>query len=127
MHPLMSAVLFRVPRLDPLGRGWNDKNTEELRAGGPEDQRLKEKYGANTIRVRGWAKVLAHSMFGILALTADQILRWAGAGPPRRHATCYQSSQASGPQRYALNVCAKWRLPALSAHSCAPDEPLRPR
>jgi hypothetical protein len=27
--------------------------------------------------VRGWAKVMAHLMFGILALTADQILRWS--------------------------------------------------
>jgi hypothetical protein len=46
--------------------------------------RLKEEFGASMVRVRGWAKVMAHLMFGILALTADQILRWCGAGPPER-------------------------------------------
>lgn len=40
--------------------------------------RLKDQYGAGNVRVRGAAKVMAHLMFGILALTADQVLRWAG-------------------------------------------------
>ena len=44
--------------------------------------RLKEEFWGSTVRVRGWAKVMAHLMFGILALTADQILRWCGARPP---------------------------------------------
>lgn len=37
--------------------------------------RLKLEFGGQQVRVRGWAKVMAHLMFGILALTADQILR----------------------------------------------------
>jgi hypothetical protein len=41
--------------------------------------RLKERFGGSTIRVRGAAKVMAHLMFGIVALTADQILRWSSA------------------------------------------------
>ncbi|MGC1449917.1 MAG: transposase [Candidatus Sulfotelmatobacter sp.] len=40
--------------------------------------RLKDEFGFSTLRVRGARKVLAHLMFGILALTADQILRWCG-------------------------------------------------
>jgi hypothetical protein len=44
--------------------------------------RLKDEFGGATVRVRGAAKVMAHLMFGILALTADQILRWCGDGPP---------------------------------------------
>jgi hypothetical protein len=44
--------------------------------------RLKEEFGGRTIRVRGWRKVMAHLMFGILALSADQILRWCGAKAP---------------------------------------------
>lgn len=44
--------------------------------------RLKEEFGGSTVRVRGWAKVMAHLMFGILALTADQIFRWCGARAP---------------------------------------------
>ena len=37
--------------------------------------RLKDDYGGRHIRVRGHAKVMSHLMFGILALTADQLLR----------------------------------------------------
>jgi hypothetical protein len=48
--------------------------------------RLKDQFGGRFVRVRGWAKVMAHLMFGILALTADQILRWMAppeaASPP---------------------------------------------
>ena len=48
--------------------------------------RLKDEFGGRFVRVRGWAKVMTHLMFGMLALTADQILRWlapaASASPP---------------------------------------------
>ena len=37
--------------------------------------RLKDEFGGNTLRVRGPAKVMAHLMFGLLALTVDQWLR----------------------------------------------------
>jgi hypothetical protein len=37
--------------------------------------RLKDEFGGRNIRVRGPAKVMAHLMFGILALTVDQLLR----------------------------------------------------
>ena len=39
--------------------------------------RLKDEFGGRQIRVRGAAKVMAHLMFGVLALTADQILKLA--------------------------------------------------
>ena len=39
--------------------------------------RLKDEFGASQIRVRGAAKVMAHLMFGVLALTVDQWLRLA--------------------------------------------------
>ena len=42
--------------------------------------RLKQSFGGETVRVRGWAKVMVHLMFGILALTADQILRLSPPG-----------------------------------------------
>jgi hypothetical protein len=41
--------------------------------------RLKDEFGGRFVRVRGAAKVTAHLMFGLLALTADQILRLGGA------------------------------------------------
>lgn len=37
--------------------------------------RIKDEFGGRTIRVRGNAKIMAHLMFGILALTVDQLLR----------------------------------------------------
>jgi len=39
--------------------------------------RLKDEFGARSVRVRGYAKVMAHLMFGVVALTADQLLRFA--------------------------------------------------
>jgi IS5 family transposase len=40
--------------------------------------RLKDEFGGRTIRVRGAVKVMAHLMFGVLALTVDQLLRLPG-------------------------------------------------
>ena len=37
--------------------------------------RLKDEFGGRYVRVRGANKVMAHLMFGVLALTADQLLR----------------------------------------------------
>jgi DDE family transposase len=41
------------------------------------NSRMKDEFGAASVRVRGHAKVMAHLMFGLLALTVDQILRMA--------------------------------------------------
>lgn len=37
--------------------------------------RLKDEFGGRQIRVRGASKIMAHLMFGVLVLTADQILK----------------------------------------------------
>jgi hypothetical protein len=37
--------------------------------------RLKDEFGGNDIWVRGHAKVMSHLMFGLLVLTADQLMR----------------------------------------------------
>ena len=37
--------------------------------------RLKDAFGGRTVRVPGAVKVKCHLMFGILALTADQLIR----------------------------------------------------
>ena len=37
--------------------------------------RLKDEFGGRNVRVRGASKVMAHLMFGVLALTVDQILK----------------------------------------------------
>lgn len=40
--------------------------------------RLKDEFGARSIRVRGASKIMAHLMFGVLALTVDQWLKLTG-------------------------------------------------
>ncbi len=40
--------------------------------------RLKDEFGARAVRVRGATKIMAHLMFGVLALTVDQLLRLTG-------------------------------------------------
>lgn len=40
--------------------------------------RIKDEFGGRMVRVRGNTKVFAHLMFGVLALTADQLMRLAG-------------------------------------------------
>jgi len=42
--------------------------------------RLKDEFGGRFLRVRGDRKVLAHLMFGVLALTVDQLLRLVPCG-----------------------------------------------
>ena len=43
--------------------------------------RLKDEFGARQVRVRGHSKVLCHLMFGVLALTVDQLLRLGELNP----------------------------------------------
>lgn len=38
--------------------------------------RLKDEFGGRTVQVRGAAKVMCHLMFGLLALTCDQLMRF---------------------------------------------------
>jgi hypothetical protein len=40
--------------------------------------RRKDEFGGRSIRVRGASKIMAHRMFGLLALTVDQLLRLTG-------------------------------------------------
>jgi hypothetical protein len=53
----------------PEQRSYNERSTVERVNG-----RLKDEFGGRMVRVRGHAKVMCHLMFGILALTADQLL-----------------------------------------------------
>jgi hypothetical protein len=78
-----SEKLGHVPIIDRQKRG-SEENTmaphQEVRfrertAVERVYARLKDEFGGQTVRVRGAAKVMAHLMFGILALTVDQLLR----------------------------------------------------
>jgi hypothetical protein len=49
---------------------YNERSTVERVNG-----RLKDEYGARMVRVRGPEKVMTHLMFGVIALTVDQLMR----------------------------------------------------
>jgi len=55
----------------PADVRYNEKSNVERVNG-----RLKDEFGGKTLRVRGYAKVITHLMFGIIALTADQLMRF---------------------------------------------------
>ncbi len=62
------------PEMEPAHRRRYDERTTAERGNG----RLKDEFGGRTVRVRGAVKVMAHLMFGVLALTADQLIRLSG-------------------------------------------------
>ena len=49
---------------------YNERSAAERVNGG-----LKDDFGGRYVRVRGHAKVFCHLMFGVLALTIDQLMR----------------------------------------------------
>jgi len=51
---------------------------------------LKDEFGGRNVRVRGHAKVMCHLMFGILALTADQFLRFVTYTSHRHKLTFFE-------------------------------------
>ncbi len=75
--------LGHVPLIDHNPRGgekiefapaeairYNERTAAER-----SNARLKDEFGGNTIRVKGDSKVMGHLMFGVLALSADQLMR----------------------------------------------------
>lgn len=50
---------------------YNERTTVER-----VNARIKDEFGGRTVRVRGHAKVMCHLMFGIVALSVDQLLRF---------------------------------------------------
>ena len=53
-----------------------DVRYNERTAGERVNGRLKDEFGGRYVRVRGAPKVMCHCMFGVLALTADQLMRF---------------------------------------------------
>jgi len=78
-----SQRLGHVPIIDPNNRKGEKRELDpakkvrfrERSTVERVNSRLKDEFGGKLIRVRGAVKVMAHLMFGILALTADQLLR----------------------------------------------------
>jgi hypothetical protein len=62
----LETIHFQMPE----ARRYNERSNVERVNG-----RLKDEFGGRTVRVRGCAKVMSHLMFGLLVLTADQLLR----------------------------------------------------
>lgn len=75
--------LGHVPLIDHNPRGGPKEAFEpadairynERTAAERTNARLKDQFGANNVMVRGSTKVMGHLMFGVLALSADQLMR----------------------------------------------------
>jgi hypothetical protein len=75
--------LGHVPLIDHNPRGGQKEEFEpadairynERTVAERSNARLKDEFGGNTLRVKGSTKVMGHLMFGILALSADQLMR----------------------------------------------------
>ncbi len=78
-----SRSLGHVPPIDHNPRGgekiefapaeavrYNERTGAER-----TNARLKDEFGGNTIMVKGGTKIMGHLMFGVLALSADQLMR----------------------------------------------------
>jgi hypothetical protein len=59
-----------IPMLPHQAARYRERTTVER-----VNSRLKDEFGGRFVRVRGAAKVMAHLMFGLLALTVDELLR----------------------------------------------------
>ena len=59
-----------IGHVTPERRRFRERSTVERVNG-----RLKDEFGGRYVRVRGHSKVYCHLMFGILALTVDQLMR----------------------------------------------------
>jgi len=80
-----SARLGHVAIIEPQKRGTDHRELAPAQRARFAERttvervysRLKDEFGARHTRVRGYAKVMAHLMFGVVALTADQLMRFA--------------------------------------------------
>lgn len=78
-----SRSLNHVPLIDHNPRSGQKEAFEpadairynERTAAERSNARLKDEFGGNTIRVKGADKVMEHLMFGVLVLSADQLIR----------------------------------------------------
>jgi hypothetical protein len=74
----------KLPKVFPVRRApeltWAERERYRERTMSERvNARLKDEFGANQVRVRGASKVMAHLMFGVLALTVDQWMRLASS------------------------------------------------
>jgi len=75
--------LNHVPLIDHNPRGGEKEEFEpadairynERTVAERSNARLKDEFGGRSVRVKGGTKVMGHLMFGILALSADQLMR----------------------------------------------------
>jgi Transposase DDE domain/Transposase domain (DUF772) len=70
-----------VYRCQPIYRELTWAEQDRLRARTLVERvysRLKDEFGGRSIRVRGASKIMAHLMFGVVALSVDQLLKLTG-------------------------------------------------
>ncbi len=75
--------------------------------------RLKDALGGRHVRVRGHAKVFGHLMFGLLALTVDQLMRLAVPGDGSDDIDSFRKSAGKAGERRGAAIARHVRIPFL--------------
>jgi hypothetical protein len=82
MDAAYCSTEFRAhsPTLNHLPLTWIDHNPRrgqkiEFSAADRSTERLKDEFGNKILRVKGDSKAMAHLMFGVLTLSADQLMQ----------------------------------------------------
>ncbi|MBV9085068.1 MAG: transposase [Acidobacteriaceae bacterium] len=74
-----AKIVRRVKAVPPRQLTWAEEDRMQERSMCERVfARLKDEFGGRAIRVRGATKIMAHLMFGVLALSVDQLLRLTG-------------------------------------------------
>ncbi|AGX86369.1 IS4 family transposase [Candidatus Symbiobacter mobilis CR] len=69
-NAFVAKVVLGITTTVGLIERYNERTAAER-----TNARLKDEFGASHLMVRGATKVMSHLMFGVLALSADQLMR----------------------------------------------------
>jgi hypothetical protein len=78
LEPRRLRLVLLLPSICLFRNRASCKTPHQRSAVERANSNLKDNYGGRFIRVRGAAKVMAHLMFGVIALTAAQLCRLIG-------------------------------------------------
>ena len=127
---LAEELKAEAQRLKRLGFALAEQvRYHERTAGERVNGRLKDEFGGRHVRVRGASKVMCHCMFGLLALTADQLMRLvtlagnASSAPPLKSRPRRASLVHRCPntwRKYLEFPIPGWQPPVLQGWSTQP-------
>jgi integrase len=119
-----------IPRIDHNPRGgekiefdpaeavrYNERTVAERM-----NARLKDEFGGKNVWAKGHAKVMGHLMFGLLALTADQLMRLCNERNPCKTILCPREKRGLGKASPTLGEIRDSTAVIVEARRAAPKK-----